>query len=105
MDVNPLEDIGSEKRIHPRRIHALPVYLQYDGSSGHQPNRSVFKGKTIDISPGGIGLIARRPLEISDLMRVQFPTPGPALTFPVLAEVVWRKPDNLDFRYGLRFLT
>jgi len=105
MQVNYLADSGIEKRIHPRRIQAKAVYLQYDEGPGPRPNRSVFRGLTVDISPGGIGLVARRPLQVNERMRVQFPTSGPALTFPVLAEVVWRKPDHIDFRYGFRFLT
>ncbi|MHB8094671.1 MAG: PilZ domain-containing protein [Candidatus Aminicenantales bacterium] len=100
-----MEGGGVDKRIHPRRIQAKPVYLQYDDGAGRQSNRTVFKGLTVDISPGGIGVIARRSLQVSDMMRIQFPTSGPVLTFPVLAEVVWRKPDNPDFRYGFRFLT
>ena len=62
------------------------------------------KGKALDISSQGLGLLTDYRLNKGMVLRLMLPEYWAGATIPVFAEVAWTCPLTDRFRAGLRFL-
>ena len=62
------------------------------------------KGKALDISAQGLGLLTDYRLEKGMVLRLVLPEYWAGATIPVFAEVAWTRPLTERFRAGLRFM-
>ena len=62
------------------------------------------KGKALDISAQGLGLLTDYRLEKGMVLRLALPEYWSGATIPVFAEVAWSRPLTECFRAGLRFM-
>jgi CheY-like chemotaxis protein len=86
---------GAERRRHPRRRLLVDVsLLSKDGSPG-------VPGKLVDLSAQGLQMEMDAELEKGERVRVILHVPGPAAQLGLDGVVLWRKPAERGFAYGL----
>jgi hypothetical protein len=86
---------GSERRRHPRRRLLVDVSLLSKDGSPAVP------GKLVDLSAQGLQMEMDAELEKGDKVRVILHVPGPAAQLGLDGVVLWRKPAERGFAYGL----
>jgi hypothetical protein len=95
----------SVRRHYPRfpitgemRVSRLPLF----GMQG-QPEQ-VVEGEIQNISSGGVCVLTRQPLTVSDVFRGEIGLEPIPITIPVLSDVRWVEQLGNDlYRVGLRF--
>jgi c-di-GMP-binding flagellar brake protein YcgR len=85
-----------KERIHPRYVFDTAVSL-----TTPEPTRQVLKGKSIDISEGGISV--RVPADLASGIIVQLEFTVPPQRDPVRVRAIVR--NSIISRYGMEFLT
>jgi c-di-GMP-binding flagellar brake protein YcgR len=85
-----------KERIHPRVIFETAVSMITP-----EPGRQVLRGKSIDISEGGIS--ARVPADLASGIIVQLEFTVPPQRDPVRVRAIVR--NSIISRYGMEFLT
>jgi len=102
----PDADIFLEKRVHPRvsaQIHVKYRLLEdpKEIESILELRKSEKTTQTSDLSQGGLYIVAVRPLEMGNILRLEIGLPGRKDPLSAFAEVVWANETG----GGLRFLT
>jgi hypothetical protein len=98
---------GQLKRLHARFPFAAPLNAtQLSLTDKPRPALAVLRGKTENISTGGVCIHTRRPLEGSQLVRCELRLPGVPVRIPFLAQVRWseKQPSTNQYRIGLQFV-
>jgi len=91
-------------RTHPRRpLEKLLTLERWNPDSELKVNET-FQAHGIDISSGGLGLMASQALQVGEVVRLEISINGNGVTLPVYSEVVWSRVSNDGARAGLRFL-
>jgi len=96
----------------PKRLHArfpIPIQLELKQlSAADKPGLSggVLRGKTENISTGGVCVRTKRPLKSSNLVRCELRLPGVPTRIPFLAQVRWSKKRSgaNPYQAGLQFV-
>ncbi len=96
----------------PKRLHArFPIATQLELkqlSAADKPGLSggVLRGKTENISTGGVCVRTKRPLKSSNLVRCELRLPGVPAGIPFLAQVRWSKKRSgaNPYQAGLQFV-
>ena len=87
---------------NPIRLHActLPLVVGPTGKS------RVVDGHVQNISSGGLCLLARKRLKVSELLVGEIAVPGTRASIPTLLQVRWLRKDSVGPRYraGLHFV-
>ena len=96
----------------PRRQHTrFPCSLELRGSKleslgirTDEPKHSI-RGRTQNISQGGVCLLNNRSIPTSSLVRCEIEVPGNRVAIPTLMQVAWtqRTPTG-TYKIGLQFL-
>ena len=95
-----------------RRRHArFPCSLELRGSKlallGARPGepKRIIRGRTQNISQGGVCLLNNRSIPASSLVRCEIEVPGKGVAIPTLMHVAWtqRTPTGIH-KTGLQFL-
>jgi len=87
----------------------VECYASAAGPLPEGPQDTGFDGVVQNISDGGACIVTRRPLRVTDVLKVAFPIQSSISSFistpPTLAEVQWTHPSpEGEFISGLRFL-
>ena len=101
----PDADIFLEKRVHPRlsaKIHVKYRLLedQKEIESVLELRKNEKTTQAADLSQGGMYIVAARPLEMGNILRLEIGLPGRRDPLPAFAEVVWANETG----GGLRFV-
>ncbi len=96
----------------PKRLHArfpIPIQLELKQiPAADKPGLSggVLRGKTENISTGGVCVRTKRPLKSSNLVRCELRLPGIPTRIPFLAQVRWSKKRSgaNPYQAGLQFV-
>jgi hypothetical protein len=96
----------------PNRLHArFPFAAQLEvrrlsAADKPRPSLGVLRGKTENISTGGVCVRAKQPLKSSDLVRCELRLPGVPARIPFLAQVRWseKRSGANPYRVGLQFV-
>ena len=93
-----------ERRVHPRVSLLTPVrYLVIEDQKSNEmafdPNKSEQTSQTMDISLGGVYLLADHSLKVGSILRLDITLPEISYLISVYAEVVWSN----DTGGGLHF--
>jgi len=87
---------------NPLRLHActLPLVVEPTGKS------RVVEGHVQNISSGGLCLLARQRLKVSEMLFGEIAVPGTRASIPTLLQVRWLRKDSAGRRYraGLHFV-
>ncbi len=98
---------GRAKRLHARIPFATQLELK-QLSAPNKPGLSggVLRGKTENISTGGMCVRTKRPLKSSNLVRCELRLPGVPARIPFLAQVRWSKKRSgaNSYQAGLQFV-
>ena len=101
----PEANIFVEKRIHPRVSVKIPV--KYRVIEDQKELESVFERKkkeqttrTVDMSLGGLYIVAEQNLRVGSILRLDISVPGKSSLVSAFAEVVWSNETG----GGLHFL-
>ena len=98
---------GRPKRLHARFSFAAQLEVRQI-SAADKPRLSLgmLRGKTENISTGGVCVRAKQPLKSSDLVRCELRLPGVPARIPFLAQVRWieKRSGAIPYRVGLKFL-
>ncbi len=83
-----------EKRKDPRFPFMMPVTFRPAGDDGRfeslEERRSTEKkGKTLDVSLGGVFITTEQPLTVGNFLRVTLYLPDPSVAMTVFSDVVW----------------
>ena len=97
---------------HGKRMHArFPLAAQINASQLSPPGkprmaRPALRGKTENISTGGVCVRTKRALEASSLVRCELRLPGIPIHIPILAQVRWieKRSGANPYRVGLQFV-
>ncbi|MFQ5455862.1 MAG: PilZ domain-containing protein [Nitrospirota bacterium] len=94
-----------EIRQYPRDPFINFVNLQI-GPPFEKINETKNKGMIVNISEGGVCMMVDIPLEISQIVKIDFPLHNVTATTRTLGEVRWIKnsPWSNNYLIGLRFL-
>ena len=103
--MSPDANIFVEKRVHPRISVKIPV--KYRIIEDQKELESVFERKkkemttrTVDVSLGGLYIVADQTLNIGSILRLDITVPGKNSLVSAFAEVVWSNETG----GGLHFL-
>ena len=94
----------SIERSFSRKSIRKPVSFELSLMGPGQPGNILKSGTSVDLSDGGIGLTTDYPLHKGDVVKLFFPVGEGNASLPVFTEVAWARPDDGEFRAGLRFL-
>ena len=97
----------SPKRAHARFLFASQLDVRLLLEAGKPPlSRALLRGKTENISTGGLCIRAKQPLRKSQLVRCELRLPGVPVHIPFLAQVRWseKRPGPKPYRVGLQFV-
>lgn len=101
----PEANMFVEKRIHPRLSVKIPV--KYRVIEDQKELESVFERKkreqttrTVDVSLGGLYIVAEQSLNVGSILRLDISVPGKPALVSAFAEVVWSNETG----GGLHFL-
>ena len=94
-----------------RQPPRFPCSLELRGSKlallGVPPDepKDPIRGRTQNISQGGVCLLSERSIPASSLVRCEFEVPGNRVAIPTLMQVAWtqRTPSG-TYKIGLQFL-
>lgn len=98
---------GSPKRAHARFLFAARLDVRHLPEAGtHRLGWALLRGKTENISTGGLCIRAKQPLRRSQLVRCELRLPGVPTSIPFLAQVRWseKRSGANPFRVGLQFV-
>jgi hypothetical protein len=98
---------GRPKRLHARFPFAAQLEVRrLSAADKPRPILEVLRGKTENISTGGLCVRAKHPLRSSDLVRCEIRLPGVPARIPFLAQVRWieKRSGANPYRVGLKFL-
>ena len=98
---------GRPKRLHARfRFAAQLEVRQLSEADKPRLSPGVLRGKTENISTGGVCVRAKQPLELSHLVRCELRLPGVPARIPFLAQVRWseKRSGGSPYRVGLQFV-
>jgi len=98
---------GRPKRLHARFPYATQLELkQLSAADKPRLSAGVLRGKTENVSTGGLCVRAKQPLKSSDLVRCELRLPGVPARIPFLAQVRWseKRSGANPYRVGLRFV-
>lgn len=107
--IHRLRELGQPKldEVFFRRRHAR---VQHDGSILMHNNQKVFRGKSLEISAGGAGIVLETAaLEVGHQVFLHFKPASELPPFNAVCEVVSRRPINsadalAPIHYGVKFL-
>ena len=91
-----------EKRRYPRKPTLLDIIYFTEHTIDGEPGRMHYPGKMINISNGGVGLVANYPHQLDD--RLWFEGIG-ELKSPILGTVRWVTGDENKYNVGVKFLS
>jgi len=94
-----------EKRRIRRKKFSHRLALDLVAEKAREVKNILIQGVGLDISQGGIGLVAEYPLKEGKLVRLFVPVQGKKTMVPVFSIIKWSKPMESQFRAGLQFLT
>lgn len=101
----PEANMFLEKRVHPRV--SVKVAVKYRVIEEQREIESVFERKnrdktsqTLDVSLGGLYLVADQVINVGSILRLDIDIPGQSSKVSAFAEVVWSNDSGL----GLHFL-
>jgi len=92
---------ASEGRHYQRTITVLPLETPVMAMSNGR--LTTCKVVIIDLSAGGAGLIAPKPLDVGTVMGINTPLLDGLPDIDIAAEIVWRKQLHHFWRVGTRF--
>src|SRR6266478_5734877 len=98
---------GRPKRRHARFRFATQLDLkQLSAADKPRPSAGVLRGKTENVSTGGVCVRSKQPLKSSDLVRCELRLPGVPARIPFLAQVRWseKRSGASPYRVGLQFV-
>lgn len=93
-----------EKRNNHRSSFPHPISFDMLGGKGEEFENVSCRGKGVDISEGGIGMITDQTLEKGMVIRVLLPTVEGGTAVPVFSVICWSEAAGPRFRVGLQFL-
>ncbi|MFQ5470906.1 MAG: PilZ domain-containing protein [Gammaproteobacteria bacterium] len=90
----------TDLRRHPR-IETIIDTIYYNYDEGNlEDGRMYYPGKIVNISKGGVGMIANYPHDIEDQIWLE----GlPGISSPCKSSIRWTKIDGDCFHVGVRF--
>ena len=71
---------------------------------GSHAQKRLLEGRIQDISAGGICIVAKRRLKVTQILHCELKIPAVSISVPTLMQVRWIRPGNGQFRIGLQFL-
>ena len=98
---------GRPKRLHVRFPFATQLEVRrLPAADKPRLSLGVLRGKTENISTGGVCVRAKQPLKSSDLVRCELRLPGVPARIPFLAQVRWseKRSGASPYRVGLQFV-
>ena len=98
---------GQLKRLHERFPFAAPLNAsQLSLTDKPRPALAVLRGKTENISTGGVCVRTKRALKTAGLVRCELRLPGIPVHVPILAQVRWieKRSGPNPYRVGLQFI-
>lgn len=93
-----------EKRLSMRKAFPKPVRFEYSRIKNNRLEILMERGNGVDISQGGLGITSHYDLKEKEILKLHIPIEETQITIPVIAEVIWSKPESSHFRVGLKFL-
>lgn len=94
----------AELRGSLRTAVCQPVSLEVMGVEQGRVRDLRIDGTTVDISSGGLGMITAGMLGLGEVLKLNLAVSGMQVTLPLLAEVMWLRKMNGEYRAGLQFL-
>lgn len=97
-------DAHSEQRTSLRQAMARPVSLEHLGLDQGRVHDLRVAGTSVDISSGGLGVTTSGALRKGDVLKLNLAVSDMQVTLPILAEVMWLRQVDGEYRAGLQFL-
>lgn len=96
---------GIDRRVHPRVRRAEQVTFEPGYPLHAAPGANAVGVEMLDISKGGVCVLAGSLHEPGNVMKLGFKVPGTEADVPSFAEVMWAVPCGKGFKLGLQFLS
>lgn len=96
---------STDKRTGKREAIGHGVTFELNRMESGRLRKIHGEGKSIDLSPGGIGMISSCQLNNGEVVKLMFPLTEGNTKLPVFTQVIWTSDTSGEFRTGLRFLS